>query len=230
MAPISLTFSSAAMNKSLFLALTVILTPIASHAGNFFGPASGRGGSPLPSGTDGIYQAVATGTNLTGLFSWTITGGAQSTDTSNNSWIFFIDGNIMNGSTAANMSDGKISGVLDPNAVLANSAGSSTRNSTSSLAKQLTVIPGNKAGGYFNGKINLKSPTAAFSGKGQLQGTPERVDQYIVFDPNPDGLAKVSVATGNYTIPASPVGVSKFTFRGTRLLTGSLTTQTQASN
>lgn len=134
----------------------------------------------------------------------------------------------MKGSTAANMSDGKISGILDPNAVLANSAGNSTGNSTSSLATQLTVIPGNKAGGYFNGKINLKSPTAAFSGKGQLQGTPERVDQYIVFDPI--ASARFAVSTGNYTIPASTVGVSKFTFRGTRLLTGSLTTQTQASN
>jgi hypothetical protein len=189
---------------------------------------------------------VATGTTLTGLFSWSINNGVQSSDTTNNSWIFFVDGNVMNGSIAANMSDGKISGILDPNGgssgnigqnIGANSTAGSTSapntttynfvDSTASANKTaMYIIPGNEAGGYFNGKINLKSPTAAFSGKGQLQGTPARQDILVIIN---TGKTPAST-TPPINIPASTVPDSKFTFRGTRLFTGSATTQTQASN
>ena len=80
--------------KAAFSLLVLVATISLARAGSFAGPPPFTNGSPLQSGTDGTYQAVASGTNLTGVFSFVISGGIQTSDSNAviNSWVFFIDG------------------------------------------------------------------------------------------------------------------------------------------
>jgi len=195
-----------------------------------FGSGPFRNGSPLTTGTDGAYQAVATGPNLTGIFSWTIEGGMQPDTQRNNGWVFFIDGNVVTGSTVANISNGKVTGILDP-------GGDLDIPTSETGALQLpyaAFLSDASAQGRFSGKIDLKSPTAAFSGTGELQGTPARTYQFLFVDePEPvDGgippfippiYENFDFNNGVYTglptinIGASVIPETQFTFRGTRL-------------
>lgn len=212
------------MKASLLLPAVFAAFSYPLHA---FGPAPFRNGSPLPSGTDGFYQAVATAPNVTGLFSWTISGGVQTSGQQNNRWVFFVDGQLLSGTTVANISDSKVAGVLDSgfgNGIPTNEDG------TVDLPVAF-VIPGNSASGHFEGKINLKSPYGAFNGSGVLQGTPTRIDQliYIVdlssFDSASFGPGFNPIFTRPVEIPGtqfdpitgSGLPVTEFTFRGTRL-------------
>jgi len=217
------------MKKIFVLSSLFLLTSIATQAGNMFGPAPFRNGSPLTTGTDGIYQAVATAPNLTGIFSWEISNGIQTSGQQNNRWVFFVDGQLLSGVTAANVSNGKVSGILDSgigNGIPTND------NGTVELPIAF-VIPGNSASGKFSGKINLKSPIAAFSGNGLLQGTPDRVDQLIYIldlssfesvsfgsDFNPIFTKSVRIPGSQYDpITGSGIISTEFKFSGTRLST-----------
>jgi hypothetical protein len=215
--------------------------------GMAFGPAPFRNGSPLLSGTDGVYQAVASGANLTGIFTWAMSGGVQLSSANNNSWVFFVDGNVVRGTTVANVSNNSISGILDPSADFQIPVDSSQ----APILPFIRVLSDTTAQGRFSGTINLKSATAAFSGSGVLQGTPPRTYQVLFIDePVPGGgggaptippvyqdTITVSTSTTNATtgittnttttqqvlptfnIPASntPAVPTNFTFRGTRL-------------
>ncbi len=211
-----------------------------------FGPAPFRGGSPLASGTDGVYQAVASGPNLTGIFGWAISGGVQAAAVaSNNRWVFFVDGNVTTGTTVANLSDGKITGILDPSADFQ----IPTDSSQAPILPFIRVLSDRTSQGVFQGNINLKSPTAAFSGSGMLQGVGNRTYQVLFIDePVPGGgggaptippvyqdttfVTTINATTGittitsqtslpTFTINASntPATPTSFTFRGTRLST-----------
>jgi hypothetical protein len=201
---------------------TILLPAILSFVAlplQAFGPAPFRNGSPLASGTDGIYQAVATAPNVTGLFSWAISGGVQTSDQQNNRWVFFVDGQLLNGNTVANVSDNKVTGILDSGLA----TGIPTNEDGTIEPPLAIVIPGNAGSGEFQGKINLKSPTAAFNGSGKIQGTPLRVDQIIYITEIPDALELVGAATFNpvivepVIIPGSTLQSTEFDFRGTRL-------------
>jgi hypothetical protein len=194
-----------------------------------FGPAPFRNGSPLLSGTDGVYQAVASGANLTGIFSWAMSGGVQLASANNNSWVFFVDGNVTRGSTVANVSNNSISGILDPSADFQIPVDSSQ----TPILPFIRVLSNTTAQGRFSGTINLKSATAAFSGSGVLQGTPQRVYQVLFIDePVPGSAGQPTIGPvfdspagsgtiPDFTIPASatPAAPTNFTFRGTRLST-----------
>ncbi len=102
--------------------LILIATIGLARAGSFqpaalamAGPPPFTNESPLLSGMDGIYQAIATGVNLTGVFSFQIVNGIQTSTQSVtiNSWVFFVDGNIFQGSVAAAISQTKVAGVLN---------------------------------------------------------------------------------------------------------------------
>jgi hypothetical protein len=69
----------------------------------FAGPPPFTNGSPLITGTDGTYQATASGVNLTGVFSFVISGGLQTSTSSSviNSWVFFVDGQVVQGPVVA---------------------------------------------------------------------------------------------------------------------------------
>jgi hypothetical protein len=206
---------------------TILLPAILSFVAlplQAFGPAPFRNGSPLASGTDGIYQAVATASNVTGLFSWAISGGTQTSDPQNNKWVFFVDGQLLSGTTAANVSDGKIAGVLDSGIT----TGVPTQgNGTNITPPVVFVIPGNAGSGQFQGKINLKSPNASFNGTGRIEGTPLRVDQIVYIAEIPSNLFILEnftpVIVEPVIIPGSALPATEFTFRGTRLSLGTPT-------
>ena len=168
--------------------LILIATIGLARAGSFqpaalamAGPPPFTNESPLLSGMDGIYQAIATGVNLTGVFSFQIVDGIQTSTQSVtvNSWVFFVDGNIFQGSVVAAISQTKVAGVLN--------GGTTTLPFESGEALTFPtafVVPGNTASGDFRGYISLHSPEGAFGGDGTLQGTPERTDQLIfITDP-----------------------------------------------
>jgi hypothetical protein len=204
------------MKFTILLPAFLALAAMPLHA---FGPGPFRNGSPLASGTDGVYQAVATAPNVTGLFSWTISGGVQTSDVQNNKWIFFVDGQLLTGNTVANVSEGKVAGVLESGL----STGIPTSADGSLTPPVVFVIAGNAASGQFQGKINLKSPVAAFKGNGNIEGTPLRVDQVIYISEIPDilflegGSSFNPVIAQPVLIPGSTLQNTEFAFRGTRL-------------
>jgi hypothetical protein len=198
-----------------------------------FGPAPFRNGSPLLTGTDGVYQAVASGANLTGIFTWAMSGGVQLSSANNNSWVFFVDGNVVRGSTVANVSNNSISGILDPNVDFQIPLDAGDKP----ILPFIRIIPSTSSQGRFSGTINLKSPTAAFSGNGLLQNVGNRTFQVLYISEstseNPPVYETSTIITqGNttttitgglptFTLNATtvPPAPTTFTFRGTRLST-----------
>jgi hypothetical protein len=207
------------------LSSTLVLS-ISAQAGGFGGPGPFRNGSPLPTGTDGVYSAVANGTNLTGYFSFSLRGGVQTAGTRGNSWVFFVDGQTLRGSVTANAANGKVVGILD------SGVSTALTNSDGSLElPAILYIPGNSANGDFEGKLNTSSPTGYFDGKGQMAGFPARTDQIIAINTTGgNGTGNVNVILTAVPIPGSTLGQVDFKFRGTRLSTTTSTTQSTPSS
>lgn len=201
-------FHSFTMNlRSAFLVLsTTLALSLSAQAGGFGGPGPFRNGSPLPSGTDGVYSAVANGTNLTGLFYFTLSGGLQTQGSRGNSWVFFVDGQTLRGTTSANVANGKVAGILDSGVSTA-----VTDDSGSVTLPIIMYIQGNTANGVFQGTMDMNSPTGYFDGKGYISGTPDRVDQIVII--NSSAAASVT----SVTIPGSSMEQIDFNFRGSRL-------------
>ena len=204
--------------------LILIATIGLARAGSFAGAPPFTNNSPLLSGMDGIYQAVASGTNLTGVFSFQISGGVQ-TPTQNvtlNSWVFFVDGNVIQGSVAAAISQGRVAGVLN-----AGTANLPTDDDGSLILPTAFIIPGNAASGRFSGNISYASDLGAFSGDGVLSGTPERTDQ-LIFILDPATLPDNTIINADFNpvqsipvlIPGSSFPQTDFVFQGTRVFSG----------
>jgi hypothetical protein len=213
------------------LRLLILLASInLASAGDFAGPPPFTNDSPLQSGTDGTYQAIASGVNLTGVFSFVIEGGIQTSGQTAtlNSWVFFVDGNIFQGSVTAAISRGKIAGVLNGGVTTL----SFERGEALTLPSAF-VIPGNTASGEFNGSFQVNSPLAVFEGKGSLEGTPDRTDQLIFLtEPTVTTVVQTGTTTTTTTSPATnfqavfPINIpgagiaeSRFRFNGTRVST-----------
>jgi hypothetical protein len=174
----------------------------------------------LPTGTDGVYSAVANGTNLTGLFSFSIRGGVQTEGSRGNSWVFFVDGQTLRGTTSANAANGKVVGILDSGL----STGITGGEDGNVTLPAIIYIPGNSGNGYFQGKMDMNSPTGYFDGKGEISGLPARTDQIItVSQATTGGLipgnGTVQVTVTPINIPASDQENVDFKFRGSRLST-----------
>ncbi|HEY5705511.1 MAG TPA: hypothetical protein VIS96_08065 [Terrimicrobiaceae bacterium] len=215
--------------KAAFSLLVLVATISLARAGSFAGPPPFTNESPLQTGTDGTYQAIASGVNLTGVFSFQIVGGIQSSTqtTTVNSWVFFVDGNILQGSVVAAISQGKVAGILNGSDVNvpADDAGNL-------VVPSAFIIPGNAASGRFDGCISYNSPLGAFEGDGLLTGAPARVDQLVFLLGSTDsststatgGTADSTTGTGvviqPLAIPAGNFDETKFKFHGTRVSTG----------
>jgi hypothetical protein len=165
----------------------------------------------LPTGTDGVYSAVANGTNLTGLFSFSIRGGLQTEGSRGNSWVFFVDGQTLRGTTSANAANGKVVGILDSGL----STGITGGEDGNVTLPAIIYIPGNSGSGSFQGKMDMNSPTGYFDGKGEISGLPARTDQLITVS----GNLTVTVTVTPISIPASDQENVDFKFRGSRLST-----------
>jgi hypothetical protein len=223
---------------SLFFLSIALLVPV-SLAGNF-GPAPFRNGSPLVSGVDGTYQATARAANVTGIFRFAYSGGSQTSNQLQNSWIFFVNGQIQRGGVVANIDNSSLDGILDSQGLV-----SSSTNGTTSLSLPYVIInQNNSSAGTFQGKLSLKNPNGAFSGSGMLSPSPSSTNNIVGVSQRSSGnfsftgvpppaefLPGAIVVTANsYITPAGTIPNVEFKFRGVRTsVTGSQGT-TGASN
>lgn len=204
----------AILSRSLF-ALCALGSLASVQAGGFGGPAPFQNGSPLLSGTDGVYQAVASAKNVTGLIGFSILNGYQTSTSAQNTWIMFVDGQVLSGQTSANISGGKVTGVLDTNV-----SGSFPTNDDGTVDLPIAfVVPGNAGAGEFRANIDLQDPVAAFNGTGTLSGTPSRTDQIVLVSDEPNPITGTWVEIVPIVIPASDLGSIDFKVRGSRLST-----------
>ena len=198
------------MTKSFVLSSFILLAPLVANAGNMFGPAPFRDGSPLVTGVDGTYQATARAENLTGIFRFAYSGGSQTANARQNDWIFFVEGEVQRGSVAAAIDGGSISGIFDAAASI-----NFSTNTNGSLTFPIFLSSQSFAsGGSFIGKINLKNPSGSFNGNGMLNPAPSQVTTYQIINSN-GFVNRVSITNNsdgrNYT--------NFFKFRGVRTST-----------
>jgi len=196
--------------------LLAITSP--AQAGGSFGPAPFQNGSLLVSGTDGIYQGVATGRNATGIIGFAINNGVQTATARDNGWTFFVDGQVLSGTTSANVSQGKVMGILDS----AVAEGVPTNEDGTVQLPVAFLVSGNAGSGSFSADIDPNDPIAAFRGNGIISGTPARTDQIVLItggENSPTGIIIVPL-----TIPGSSLADLPFKLRGSRLTTTSTTT------
>jgi len=203
---------------SIFVGLAV--SSVVALAGSFGGPAPFSDGSPLSSGTDGIYQATARGVNATGIISFAYSGGAQTTFAPQNDWSFFVEGQVVSGSTTAVISDSNIDGVLDGTSV------DLGEDEEGQISFPLVFISApNSGSGTFTADLDYSDANSEFTGDGILTPAEPSVTEITVvsqgqFDSDTFGLTG-SISATNFTITNGggnflPV---TFTVRGTRTST-----------
>lgn len=220
------------MRLLTFLLASTSLFPLAANAGNMFGPAPFRNGSPLVTGVDGSYQATARAENVTGIFRFAYSGGSQTADTRNNSWVFFVNGTIQRGSVGADINGSSLVGVLDSTAVLA----STSASGGTSLPLIFSSGGSSSSAGIFSGKLNLKDPAGAFNGSGTLLPSPPSTNQLTI-------VAEVPILSNTGTITGITINSTTITttnaagsippvfykFRGVRTSTSSSSTAATTS-
>lgn len=211
------------MKKPFLLEAVLIFSSLCAHAGNF-GPAPFRNGSPLVTGVDGTYQASARAENVTGIFRFAYSGGSQTLNKNQNSWIFFCNGQVLRGTVIASLNQSSLNGVLD------STAQDVVRDSNGTVTLPLYFFSGgDSASGDFHGKLELKSPAGAFSGSGQIKATPATQNTltaiYRVTDQASSGnytstyLGNVTTSTNRYQTGGGTIDPIYFKFRGVRLST-----------
>lgn len=233
------------MKTLLLLASALALSSLAAHAGNMFSPAAFRNGSPLVTGVDGTYQATARAENVTGIFRFAYSGGSQTSNHLQNSWIFFINGRVTLGSVVANVNESKIDGILDRESSTAFATSTGGNSTSISLPFVQLSDTSDSSSGTFSGKLNLKSPNGAFNGDGVIMPTAQREGSVLVVGEqqvpildnagvpiqNIDGNVQTQniITSTNvaWTNSASLIPNINFKFRGVRT---SITAQSATSN
>lgn len=222
------------MKTLSLLVATLFFSTIASHAGNMFGPAPFRNGSPLVTGVDGTYQATARSENVTGIFRFAYSGGSQTANARQNSWVFFVNGQVLRGTVEAALDNSSLSGILD------SESSGITRDSNGAVTLPIYIFSGaNSAAGSFQGNLNLKSPSGAFSGAGQLLPTPPSTNQLTTISRETEILGTGSNAIAVlgpiestnilYTNSGGSMVPVNFKFRGVRTSTSSTAVATPAN-
>jgi hypothetical protein len=219
--------------KTFLLSITFALLAFDCYAGNF-GPAPFRNGSPLVTGVDGTYQATARSQNVTGIFRFAYSGGIQTANTRQNSWIFFVNGQVIRGAVEAALDDSSLTGTLDS----ALSSGSTDSNGQVTLP--IYIFSGaNSGSGSFQGNLNLKSPNGAFSGTGELRPTPPSTNQLtsifqeVIVGTNSVRLGPIQSTNITYTNAGGTMAPVNFKFRGVRTSTstsGAASTSTNSTS
>ncbi len=194
------------MKRSL-AALLAVFASVSAQAGSFGGPPFSNG-SPLVTGVDGSYQASARALNVTGIFRFQYSGGAQTSTSTRNNWIFFVNGQIQRGSVVANINSSKVDGILD------SVSGLSSTNSSGSISLPIVLLnANNSSSGSFKGKM---SGNGDFSGSGQLTPSAALTNQLIGIATNAFGF---NVTTATYTNSAGSISNTPFKFKGVRTST-----------
>lgn len=219
--------------KTFLLSITFALLAFDCYAGNF-GPAPFRNGSPLVTGVDGTYQATARSQNVTGVFRFAYSGGIQTANSRQNSWIFFVNGQVIRGAVEAALDDSSLTGTLD------SALSSGTTDSNGQVTLPIFIFSGaNSGAGSFQGNLNLKSPNGAFSGTGELLPTPPSTNQIVVIDQtsrtSTNGIKSTDPITSTniiYTNAGGTMSPVNFKFRGVRTSTstsGAASTSTNST-
>jgi len=213
--------------KIFLLPVLIIFSSLTADAGNMFGPAPFRNGSPLVSGVDGTYQATARAENVTGIFRFAYSGGSQTSNQLQNSWIFFVNGQVQRGGVVANIDNSSLDGILDSQGLVS----VSTNQTDNSISLPYIIInQNNSSAGTFQGKLNLKNPNGAFSGSGMLMASPISTNNIVGVSqrssgnfsftgdlPPPEFLpGAIVVTTNSYITPAGNIPNVEFKFRGVR--------------
>lgn len=203
--------------KTVLSLLAVFATIGFAQAGGFGGPPPFTNGSPLLQGVDGSYQATARGTNLTGVFRFTYSGGRQTsapelptgesvtnliTDPYND-YVFFAEGLTYRGLVQANINTSQVAGVFDNG-----SANVPVYGATTGGLGVLAFLSG-----FFTGTMDQQSPYAAFSGTGEVTvNTSEEVQTLVpgtgTSDSNPPVFNTIQVISEAFT--------RDFKFKGVR--------------
>jgi hypothetical protein len=173
------------------------------------------------SGVDGTYQATARAENVTGIFRFAYSGGSQTANARQNSWVFFVNGQVLRGTVEAALDNSSLSGILD-----SESSGIS-RGSNGNITLPIYIFSGaNSAAGSFQGKLNLKSPSGAFSGSGRLLPTPGSTNELTSIFQQTITLTNGGVSLGpiestniSYTNSGGSLVPLSFKFRGVRTST-----------
>lgn len=190
--------------KCLFCSLVAAVLVTGPVCAGSFGPPPFSNGSPLVTGVDGSYQASARAQNVTGIFRFQYSGGRQTATNRENSWVFFVNGQVQRGAVTASIGEGKISGVLDSLSV-----GGAT-NSNGSIQLPIVLLNANNAAsGDFNGKI---SPNGNITGSGKLSPALAQTNQVIVIS----GTNFVDITGTTFTNGAGSFTPTIFKFRGVR--------------
>jgi len=143
--------------KRLIAAVILFASFTGAQAGSFGGPPPFTNGSPLTSGVQGTYQASARGDGISGTIRFTY-GSNGNPSTTNNTYVFFVDGVIISGTVQASIMTSRLAGVLEaPTVGTIPSPGTAAVNEVTST------------GGYFSGKFKTNSPNYSFNGNGSLQ-------------------------------------------------------------
>lgn len=218
--------------------LLLAFTAATAHAGSFGGPPPFTNGSPLQSGVNGAYQASARGSNLSGVITFTYSGGVQSTSFTGNTWVIFYQGQVYSGSTDAAINDSNISGVLETSFTSPVSQGTSSTNTTTGTVLALpdvvntstqtqtssdTLTALSNPSGFFNAKLDTNSPTGSFKGNGVLAAVFTRtiVNDDVTATSLTDGTGTVSGTNGTTSTTTSTETINAaFKVKGVRANTG----------
>ena len=199
--------------KRSIASLLAIFAAATAHAGSFGGPPPFTNGSPMVTGVDGSYQAVARSTNITGIIRFVYLGGSQTQSPAQNNWVFFNAGQVQRGQVIAAIDSSTVSGILD-------SVGQST-NTNSSITLPIVLLNANNAAtGDFHGKM---SANGDFYGSGGLVSSSGQTNQIVQIATNTTtGL--ITVTTTAYTNSAGGAPGAAFKFTGVRTSWGTAST------
>ncbi len=213
------------MKRSIALLLLAFASATIAQAGSIGGPPPFTNGSPLPSGVNGTYQASARGNNLSGVISFTYSGGIQTSTFfgSGNAWVIFYEGQVYSGTTDAAIMDGNISGVLETSfstpvsRTSSTSTSSSTSNPFASSSRFTSTVLAALArpSGYFNAKLDNNSATGSFKGKGVLSGVFSTTNTSTGTD-----FSGGNSTSGSTTTVTTQTINAPFKVKGVRLTTG----------
>ncbi len=162
------------MKISLLCSLLAFGVASSALAGSFGGPPPFTNLSPLQSGSDGSYQAIARGSNLTGIIRFAYQNGVQSPIASANTYVFFVNGVVTSGTTTAAINGKSLAGVLGGQDFTV-----PTNDQGTVELPALFVVRGNRASGSFSGKLDLEDRMSFFSGTGEIIGAGEERVTFI---------------------------------------------------
>lgn len=221
-------------------ALATLGTAATSQAGSFGGPGPFSNLSPLTSGIDGSYQATARGENLTGIIRFAYQNGVQTQIPGANTYVFFVNGNVVSGNVSASITGKDLAGILGGQDFQV-----PTDDQGSVQLPAVIVVRGSRANGFFEGGLDLEDRLSAFGGDGQITSAPTETNQIVYIADQSTGAlvsnnAREPVTVTPLVIPGGSVEGDplqtqvNFTFQGVRNSTlaqgsfiGGTTTPTQ---